>query len=124
MNADRRGQQRFLLSIPAKISCRHTLESPPVVDTVTANISSGGAFFQTEHHFPLAAKVQVEFNLRLSELKELKFLLSADSLKKLRGDRLWVKATGVIIRHEENGVGIIFDTDYQFTPLAASETLA
>ncbi len=121
MTREQREQERFALPIQAKITCRHHPTEQPVVATMAANISAGGAFLLTRHPFPLASKLQMEFCLQLAALKKLQFILSLDSLKKVRGDRLWVKTTGVVIRSEEEGVGVIFDTDYQVTPLSPAD---
>jgi c-di-GMP-binding flagellar brake protein YcgR len=121
MSSERREQERFSINMDAKIAYRHAEDQSEVIDTVAANISSGGAFLTTSHPFPLATKVQVEFYLSTDELKKLKFILSVDSLKQLKENHLWVTAKGIVIRQEENGVGVIFDTDYQFTPMTSSE---
>jgi hypothetical protein len=117
MSSEKRTQERFSLNLQARISYRHSADQLPVIDTVAANISSGGAFLKTSHPFPMAAKVSVEFLLSFDDLKRLKFILSVESLKKLTGTHTWVNATAIIIRREVDGVGIIFDTDYQFTPM-------
>jgi len=122
MSSERREQERFSINMDAKISYRHTENQSLAIDTVAANISSGGAFLKTPHPFPLAAKVQVEFYLSTEDLKRLKFILSVDSLKQLTENHLWVTANGIVIRKEGDGVGVIFDTDYQFTPMASSES--
>jgi len=122
MSIEKREQERFSLNLQARISYRHTDDQPPVIDTVTANISSGGVFLQTTHRFAIAAKVQVEFYLSLDDLKKLRFILSMESLKQLTGEYIWVRASGIVIRQEENGVGIIFDTDYQLTPMQSPDS--
>lgn len=117
MSIERREQKRFSLNLQAKISYRHVEDQSPVIDSVAANISSGGAFIQTTHKFPMAAKVKVEFYLSFADLKRLRFILSMESLKQLTGKNIWVSANGIVIRQEAGGVGIIFDTDYQLTPM-------
>ncbi len=118
MSIERREQERISLNLQAKISYRHVSDQPPLIDTVAANISSGGAFIQTTHKFPMAAKVQIEFYLSIKDLQRLRFILSMESLKQLTGNNnIWVTATGIVIRQDDNGVGIIFDTDYQLTPM-------
>jgi c-di-GMP-binding flagellar brake protein YcgR len=117
MKTERREQERFSLNTQARISFRHHPERPPEITTVVANISSGGAFLQTDHRFPMAAKVQVEFYLAVADLHKLKFILAMETLRNLQGDHLWVTTSGVIIRRDDTGVAVIFDTDYQFTPL-------
>jgi len=118
MNAnERRQRERFSLEMKARVTYRHREESP-IIESVTANISNGGAFIKTEHSFPMASKLQVEFQLSLQALKMLKFILSVDSLRRLSNDSdLWVTTTGVVIRQEKEGVAIIFDRDYTITPM-------
>jgi c-di-GMP-binding flagellar brake protein YcgR len=120
MSIERREQKRFSLNLQAKISYRHSKHHAPVIDTVAANISSGGAFVQTGHKFPLAAKVKIEFYLSVDDLKKLRFILSLDSLKQLTDKNIWVSASGIVIRREPEGVGIIFDTDYQLIAMQPS----
>jgi c-di-GMP-binding flagellar brake protein YcgR len=120
MSIERREQQRFSLNLQARISCRHIEDQPPVIDTVAANISSGGAFVKTNHKFPMAAKVKIEFNLGLEDLKKLRFILTMESLKQFTGKNIWVSANGIVIRQEEDGIGLIFDKNYQFTPMQPS----
>lgn len=122
MSIERREQKRFFLNLQAKISYRHIEDQPPVIETVAANISSGGAFVKTTYKFPMAAKVKVEFYLSVDDLKNLRFILSMESLKQLTGKNIWVIANGIVIRQEPDGVGIIFDTDYQLTPMNTSNT--
>ena len=117
MSIERREQKRFSLNLQAKISYRHVEDQSPVIDTVAANISSGGAFIQTAHKFPMATKVNIEFYLSVEDLKRLRFILSMESLKQLTGKNIWVSANGIVIRQEETGVGIIFDTDYRLSPM-------
>lgn len=123
MSVNKRSQERFSLNLQAKISYRHTDDQSPVIDTVAANISAGGAFLKTAHPFPMAAKVQVEFRLSFEDIKKLKFILSMESLRSLAGSDLWVSATAIVIRRETDGVGIIFDTDYQFTPMRPAKVM-
>ena len=118
MSEERREQERFFLNLQAKVTARFTEDSATeVIETLAANISSGGAFLRTEQPLPMASRVQVEFLLSLADLKKLKFILSVQTLRQLTGDQVWVIATGVVIRQEEDGVGVIFDQNYQLTPM-------
>jgi hypothetical protein len=67
--------------------------------------------------FPIAAKVAIEFLISLEDLKKLRFILSVDTLRKISGNQVWIATSGIVIRREENGIGVIFDTDYQITPV-------
>lgn len=119
MTDERRIQQRFFLNMQAKISSSFLdPASADSLETVAANISSGGAFLQIDTQLPLASKVKVEFLLSIDDLKKLKFILSVDTLRKFSGQQqVWVEATGIVIRQEENGVAVIFDQNYQLTPM-------
>ncbi len=117
MQIERREQKRFSLNLQAKLSYRHTEDQSLVIEAAAANISPGGAFLKTDHKFPIAAKIQIEFYLHIEDLKKLRFILSTESLKQLTGQYVWVCAGGIVIRREEEGVGIIFDADYQLTPM-------
>lgn len=117
MPSDQRRQQRFSLDLQAKITYRHHPEQQPLIDTVAANISAGGAFLKTTHPFPLAAKVRVEFLIAVDDLKHLQFILSLEALKNLDNNRVWVAASAIVIRKQDDGIAVIFDTDYQVTAL-------
>lgn len=117
MDVEKRTQERFFLNLQAKITYRHASDLPPVIDTVAANISGGGVFLETSHPFPIAAKVAIEFLISLEDLKKLRFILSVDTLRKISGNQVWIATSGIVIRREENGIGVIFDTDYQITPV-------
>lgn len=117
MSAERRIQERFSVNLQAKISFRHSKDQSQVLETVAGNISSSGVFLKTQHDFPMASKVQVEFYLHLNDLKKLKFILTVETLKKLTSERIWVCAQGVVVRQAEDGIGIIFDKNYQLTPM-------
>jgi hypothetical protein len=117
MPSEKRRQERFSLNLEAQLTYRHRPGEQPLIDTVAANISAGGAFLKTTHPFPLAAKVRVEFLLDLDDLRRLKFIVSQDALKTLDNNRVRVAASAIVIRRDADGIGIIFDTDYQLTAL-------
>lgn len=117
MTDERRRGERFSLELKARIIYRHRDESP-IIETVSADISEGGAFIKSNHPFPMASKLQVEFLVSLQHLKMLKFILSVESLRQLSQDStLWVTTTGIVIRQQDNGVAVIFDKDYTITPM-------
>jgi hypothetical protein len=120
---ERRQQQRFSLDLQVKISTEtETGKGGFYEETIAANISSGGAFIITDRKLPLASTVQMEFFLAFEDLAKLQFILSVEGLRACKGKHVWVKASGVVIRAEEKGVGIIFDTDYQISPMQPSES--
>lgn len=116
---DRRLQERFSLKIQVKLNAVDASGNEVAEKVIASNISAGGAFLQTDIKISLASKVYLEFLVDYDQLKKLRFILSLDSLKKFTGRKIWVRATGVVIRVEENGLGIIFDQDYQLSPMTA-----
>lgn len=118
---DRRIQQRFSLDIQVRLSTANGGEDGEeemlTEETSAANISSGGAFVTTTRQIELASKVYLEFLVDYEHLKKLRFILSLDTLQSFTGQKIWVKATGIVIRREEHGLGIIFDQDYQLSPM-------
>jgi len=119
---DRRDQERFSLCLQTKVTVESRSGSTPVFEFVTADISAGGAFIATSRPLPIASKVRLEFFLSLEELARLRFILARESLKLWEGERAWVTATGVVIRAEKEGVAIIFDQNYQISPIGRSES--
>lgn len=125
MPNERRLQERFFLNLKTRISYRFIDEaSNQAIETVTANISSGGAFIETTQQLPLSSKVQVEFLVSFDELKKLKFILPVQALKSITSSQFWVKTTGIVIRTDERGVAVIFDQNYQVSPLLPADNIS
>lgn len=119
MADERRVRQRLHLNLQAKITYGFDdATSGQQIVTVAANISSGGAFLATNQPLPLASRVRVEFLLSLEDVKQLKVVASVDALRRLAGQQqVWVEATGVVIRQDHDGVAVIFDQNYQLSPM-------
>jgi len=124
MGDEQRGQQRFNLNLQAKMSYSFDELSTKVhICTVAANISCGGAFLKTDQPLPLASRIKVEFQVSRSDLENLRIVVSHDALSRLSDQRrVWVLATGVVIRQEQSGVAVIFDQNYRIRPMQAGET--
>jgi len=118
---EQRAHQRYSLQIQCKITAETLSGKTPMMEFLTANISAGGAFVETDTPLPLASKVRVEFLLSLEDLQTLKFVLSLETLKSWKGKRVWISASGIVARHETGGMGIMFDENYQISPMEASE---
>jgi hypothetical protein len=89
----------------------------PMMEFLTANISAGGAFIETDTPLPLASKVRLEFLLSLEDLQTLKFVVSLETLRSWKSKRVWISASGFVARHEGDGMGIMFDENYQISPM-------
>jgi c-di-GMP-binding flagellar brake protein YcgR len=119
---ERRDQERFSLSLQTRVMAESGTGSTPLLEFVTGDISAGGAFIATSRPLPIASKVRLEFFLSLEELASLRFILARESLKVWQGERAWVTATGVVIRVDQEGAAVIFDQNYQISPIRISET--
>ena len=121
LGAERRVHERFFIHIQTKMTAETLSGKTPMMEFLTANISAGGAFIETEQPLPLASKVRLKFLLSFKELKMLKFILSLEMLKAWKDERVWVSATGIVVRHEPAGMGIMFDENYQINPMDPPE---
>ncbi len=117
MSTERRHRERHRLHIPVKVAEKPFSENPPVIESTMSNISSGGMFITTEFDFPLAAKIFLEFSLNFEDLAKLKFVLSLEHLRNFSGKTVKVNASGIVIRVQKDGAGIIFDKDYLVSPI-------
>ena len=120
---ERRQFERFSLCINTQMTAETLSGKTPVLEYVTANISAGGAFIETDQPLPLASKVRLEFLVALKDLQTLKFIVSLDTLKAWKGKRVWISATGIVARHESTGMGIMFDDNYQISPMETGTML-
>jgi hypothetical protein len=118
---EQRLHERFSLDLQVKISASDRNGAIQFSEeTTAANISAGGAFIATDRILPLTSPVQLEFLLAFEDLKKLRFILSVESLRACRGKQVRVKASGIVIRVEDRGVAVIFDTNYQISPMQPS----
>ncbi len=106
LDNDRRRLQRYELRAPATVKAE-VQNQETVEELFTQNISSGGAFFQTEH--PLPKGVSVEITL---------FLLTA-AFRPWRGRPYKVKIStgGTVVRSEDEGMAVAFDPKYRMVPV-------
>ena len=120
---ERRLHERYSIQIQTKMTAETLSGKTPMMEFLTADISAGGAFIQTDHPLPLVSKVRLEFLLSLEDLQSLKFVLSLDTLKSWKGKRVWVSASGIVTRTASDGMGIMFDDNYQISPMDTPEEM-
>ena len=102
---DKRTLERFDLELPATIELLTSDQEKSLVNLLTTNISSGGAYFHTPQPLPKGTQVKIDLVLPLDKLRKLK-----DEHK-----QAYIKVTGTVLRSESEGVAICFDEDYQIT---------
>ena len=117
---ERRQHERFSIEIQVKMTAETLSGKTPMMEFRTANISAGGALIETNEPLPLASKLRLEFLASLDNLQTLKFILSLETLKAWKGRRVWISASGIVVRHETGGMGIMFDENYQIHPMENS----
>ena len=92
---ERRKLERFDLRLPAKIEGLG-LGKGVHNSALTRNISAGGAFLETTKHFPENSRIKVDLAVPTGVL---------------------VKVSGAVLRSEPTGIAVLFDNEYQLTPL-------
>ncbi|PID77193.1 MAG: hypothetical protein CSB24_02740 [Deltaproteobacteria bacterium] len=117
MGKERRLKKRHSWEIPVKVARRPFTENPPFVQAVMSNINSYGLFVTTEQDFPIASRMFLEFYLAFEELSKLQVILSVESLRKFSGKSVRINVSGIVIRVQNDGAGIIFDNDYTVNPV-------
>jgi hypothetical protein len=104
--AEKRRQERFDLVMPAAIELINEAHDERVINLLTTNICSGGAYFHTTQPLPEGTKVKLDLVLPLENL-----------MKKIKKEdkKAFIKVTGKVLRTESEGMAICFDKDYQIT---------
>ena len=109
---EKRKLERFDLELPATIQFLTPGQEKSLLDLLTTNISSGGAFFHTTRPLPEGTPVKIDLILPLGRLKKLK-----DDSK-----QAYIKVTGTVLRSESEGMAICFDQDYQLVGVSQNTT--
>jgi len=100
---DKRKLERFDLEIPATLELLASDREQRILNLLTSNMCSGGAYFHTTQPLPEGTQVKIDLVLPLDRLRELK-----DDCK-----QAYIKVTGTVLRSESKGMAICFDEDYQ-----------
>ena len=100
---EKRRLERFDLEIPATIELLALDKEEKILNLLTSNMCSGGAYFHTTQPLPEGTQIKIDLVLPL------------DKLKGLREDckEAYIKVTGRVLRSESKGMAICFDEDYQ-----------
>jgi len=102
---EKRRLERFQLEIPAAIEFLTSDREKRLLNLLTSNICSGGAYFHTTQPLPEGTKVKMDLILPLDRLKK-----PHDGHK-----QLYIKVAGTVLRSESEGMAIGFDEDYEIT---------
>ena len=75
------------------------------VESVTKDISAGGAFFETGR--PIASGTEVKVDL----------VMPISKLRMMRANRAHIKVSGVVTRTDKDGIAVCFDKNYQIVSI-------
>jgi hypothetical protein len=114
---EKRGLERFDLEIPARIKVAVSHKDEEIIDLLTSDISSGGAFFHTTQ--PLAEGTDVKIDLILPIAKLCKTLNQGEG----EYAHAYIKVSGKVLRKEAIGMAIVFNEDYEISPWHGDKTV-
>ncbi|NVL92086.1 MAG: hypothetical protein HWN71_03510 [Desulfobacterales bacterium] len=100
---EKRRLERFQLEIPAAIEFLTSDREKRLLNLLTSDICSGGAYFHTTQPLPEGTKVKMDLVLPLDRLKK-----ANDEHK-----QVYIKVAGTVLRSESGGMAICFDEDYE-----------
>ena len=95
---DKRKLERFDLELPATIELLTSDQEKSLLNLLTTNICSGGAYFHTTQPLPEGTQVKIDLVLPLDKLRKLK-----DEHK-----QAYIKVTGTVLRSKSEGMAIFF----------------
>ena len=105
---ERRRLERFNLHLQARIEALLTHKKdtgPLILNLVTGDISSQGAFFTTEDSLEKGTQVKVD-------------LMHAPERQKTSAiKQALIHVTGTVLRTAPAGMAVVFDKGYRFSPL-------
>ena len=100
---EKRRLERFQLEIPAALEFLISDREKRLLNLLTSNICSAGAYFHTTQPLPEGTKVKIDLVLPLDGLKNLN-----DEYK-----QAYIKVAGTVLRSESEGMAVCFDEDYE-----------
>jgi hypothetical protein len=100
---NKRKMERFSLEIPAHISFDDEYGQEKKFSLVTNDVCAGGAFLKTEKPLPIGTEVKIDLVLPL------------ESLRRLEGKKARIEVSGAVIRIDENGMAISFNSNYRIS---------
>lgn len=102
---ERRKLKRFIFEVPAKIEVVTSPQGRRMLELLSSNICSGGAFFPTTEALPEGTELKIDFKLPLDRLRDL-----------VDCSRVNVKVHGTVVRSESTGMAVSFSSNYQILP--------
>ena len=106
MVIEKRKVERFDLQLEAFVSLPGEGSHTDMGNLVTRDISMNGVFLITDKPLPVGAKVNVDM------------ILTLGGKKKQDSQQAWIKASGKILRSDNQGMAVGFDDKSRILPLS------
>ena len=103
---EKRKVERFDLQLEAFVSFPGESSHTDVGTLITRDISMNGVFLITDTPLPVGAKVNVDM------------ILTLGGKKKQNSQKAWIKASGKILRTDNQGMAVGFDDKSRILPIA------
>ena len=103
---EKRKVERFDLQLEALISLPGEASHADTGNLVTRDISMNGVFLITETPLPVGAKINVDM------------ILTLGGGKKQDSQQAWIKASGKVLRTDNQGMAVGFDDKSRILPLS------
>ena len=103
---EKRKVERFDLQLEAFVSLPGETSHSEMGNLVTRDISMSGVFLVTDTPLPVGAKVNVDM------------ILTLGGKKKQNSQKAWIKASGKILRTDNQGMAVGFDDKSRILPIS------
>ena len=98
---ERRDMERFDLELPTLLSVTEENGKQQTFEVTSKNICAGGAFFKTDNPLPVGTDVKMDLIVHLEKFKTVK------------GNGTHIDVSGSVIRTNDQGMAVCFDTRYR-----------
>ena len=106
MATEKRQITRFNLEIPVAVSVlKEDNQVLEVLEYTIRDISARGAYLQSSKMLATGTPIEVAF------------LLPIEIQAQMKKERVHVRASGLVVRVDERGMGVCFDEQYHLEPL-------
>ena len=103
---EKRKMERFDLQLEAFVSLPGSVSQNESESLVTRDISMCGAFLKTDSPLPVGSKICVDM------------ILTLEGQKKQNSQKAWIKASGKVLRTDNEGMAVGFDDQSRILPLS------
>jgi len=103
---EKRSVERFDLQLEAFVSLPGSVSQNEPESLVTRDISMSGAFLITDRPLPVGSKVCVDMILTLA------------GQNRQGAQKAWIKASGKVLRNDNEGMAVGFDNQSRILPLS------